>query len=203
MQDIPRREAEPRLEEREDPAGTEKEAGDEPDRSCGPPATQDGSRVHRRTLARGGRGAAAERQPEPPTSTRPRQVKTSGETHGRSAALPPVKKITRTCVHSSAKCTDASRRPIAPSTAQLERPAACEKNTKQNGGDRDQRPLDVAAVPEPEQAAADQQPRGEVEPEAVRPRCAGVHRRTRSRGRRARRRASRRPTSRRRWRAGR
>ena len=103
-------------------------------------------------------------------------MKTRGDTHGRSAPLPPEKKISRTCVHSSAKWTDASNSPIAPNTAQLERPVGCEKNTKSDGGDRDQRPLEVAAVPEPQQAAADQQPGAEVEPEAVGTRSARVHR---------------------------
>jgi hypothetical protein len=57
-------------------------------------------------------------------------VKTRGDTHGRFAALPPEKKTSRTCVHSSAKWIDASSRPIAPNTAQLERPLGCEKSTK-------------------------------------------------------------------------
>ena len=53
VQDVPGREAEPGLEERHDSAGAEKEAEDEPDRSHDPPATQDGSRVHRGTLVEG------------------------------------------------------------------------------------------------------------------------------------------------------
>ena len=53
VQHVPRRQAEARLEERDDAAGAEEEAGDEPDRTRGAPATQDGSRVHRRTLVDG------------------------------------------------------------------------------------------------------------------------------------------------------
>ena len=50
---VPRRQPKARLEERNDAAGAEEEAGDEPDRTRGTPATQDGSRVHRRTLVEG------------------------------------------------------------------------------------------------------------------------------------------------------
>ena len=50
VQHVPRRQAEARLEEAEDPARTEKKAGDEPGRPRGEPAAQDGSRAHARTL---------------------------------------------------------------------------------------------------------------------------------------------------------
>ena len=59
VQHVPRRQAEARLEERDDAAGAEEQAGDEPDRTRGPPATQDGSRVHRRTLVERARSERA------------------------------------------------------------------------------------------------------------------------------------------------
>jgi hypothetical protein len=55
VEHVPRRQAELRLEEREDPERTENETRDEPDRTHDPPATQAGRRVHDRTVLVEGR----------------------------------------------------------------------------------------------------------------------------------------------------
>ena len=74
VEDVPRRQAEARLEEGEDPAGAEEEAGDEPDRARDPPAAQDGSRVHA-LHATGLRGKGAIRTTRRHGSRRPRAAR--------------------------------------------------------------------------------------------------------------------------------